>query len=265
MWYLVNVFYFVIVSTFKPFAQDKFVRVDQILGRILKSGVMYFFLLAMFIYVDGDVELDPKRLLSEFGISMVVMFYGRYTAREVLKSLRSHGRNTKRVVFVGAGHNLAYLYQIMMGELSTGYRVLGYFDDKDSRHLPDSITRLGMVSDVAAWLEDNRVDQIYCNLPSSRSKEIVQIINYCERHFVRFFSVPNVRNYVHRHMVVKMMDDMPVLTIRQEPLSKMRNRILKRTFDIVVSGLFLITCFWWICAIVAVITKITMPGPLFFK
>ena len=265
MWYLVNVFYFVIVSTFKPFAQDKFVRVDQILGRILKSGVMYFFLLAMFIHVDGDVELDPKRLLSEFGISMVVMFYGRYAAREALKSLRSHGRNTKCVVFVGAGHNLAYLYQIMMGELSTGYRVLGYFDDKDSRHLPDSITRLGMVSDVAAWLEDNRVDQIYCNLPSSRSKEIVQIINYCERHFVRFFSVPNVRNYVHRHMVVKMMDDMPVLTIRQEPLSKMRNRILKRTFDIVVSGLFLITCFWWICAIVAVITKITMPGPLFFK
>ena len=70
MWYLVNVFYFVTVSTFKPFAQDKFVRVDQILGRILKSGLMYFFLLATFILVNGDVELDPWRLFMEFGISL---------------------------------------------------------------------------------------------------------------------------------------------------------------------------------------------------
>ena len=265
MWYLINVFYLFVVSTFKPFAQNQFVRTDQILGRILKSGLVYFFLLSIFLIVDGTFTHHPLTLIMVFGISMVVMFFGRYGARELLKYLRSQGKNTRRVVFVGAGHNLAYLYQIMMGELSTGYRVLGYFEDKDSKHLPDSLERLGMVSDVEKWLENNRVDQIYCNLPSSRSKEIIQIINFCEKHFVRFYSVPNVRNYVHRHMVVKMMDDMPVLTIRQEPLSLMHNRIVKRAFDIVVSGLFIVTCFWWICAIVTLITKITMPGPVFFR
>lgn len=240
-------------------------RVDQILGRVLKSGLLFFFLLATFIIVDGSKELNIRTLLLVYVISMVAVFYGRYVVRELLKQLRSNERNTRLVVFVGAGHNLAYLYQIMMGEMSTGYRVVGYFEDKDSRHLPENIQRLGMVSDVITWLGKNHVDQIYCNLPSSRSEEIVKLINYCERNFVRFYSVPNVRNYVHRHMAVVMMDDMPVLTIRQEPLSKMHNRVLKRTFDIVVSGLFIVTCFWWICAIVAVITKITMPGPVFFK
>lgn len=265
LWYLVNVFYLVIVLTFIPFAQDKFIRVDQILGRVLKSSVMYFFLLVTFVIVDEQLELHPLNLLREYVISTIVVFYGRFMAREILKHLRSKGKNTRTVVFLGAGHNLAYLYQIMMGELSTGYRVLGYFADADSKHLPDGITRLGNVKDVFAWLEHNHVDQIYCNLPSSRSVEIVNVINFCERHFVRFFSVPNVRNYVHRHMAVKMMDDMPVLTIRQEPLSKLSNRVLKRSFDILVSGLFIVTCFWWICGIVAIITKITMPGPLFFR
>ena len=265
MLYLVNVFYFVVIFLYKPFAQDQFVRVDQILGRVLKSGLLFFFLLATFIIVDGSKELNIRTLLLVYVISMVAVFYGRYVVRELLKQLRSTERNTRLVVFVGAGHNLAYLYQIMMGEMSTGYRVVGYFEDKDSRHLPENIQRLGMVNDVITWLGKNHVDQIYCNLPSSRSEEIVKLINYCERNFVRFYSVPNVRNYVHRHMAVVMMDDMPVLTIRQEPLSKMHNRVLKRTFDIVVSGLFIVTCFWWICAIVAVITKITMPGPVFFK
>ena len=202
LWYLVNVFYLVIVLTFIPFAQDKFIRVDQILGRVLKSSVMYFFLLVTFVIVDEQLELHPLNLLREYVISTIVVFYGRFMAREILKHLRSKGKNTRTVVFLGAGHNLAYLYQIMMGELSTGYRVLGYFADADSKHLPDGITRLGNVKDVFEWLEHNRVDQIYCNLPSSRSVEIVNVINFCERHFVRFFSVPNVRNYVHRHMAV---------------------------------------------------------------
>ncbi len=265
MWYLANIFYLITVFTFKPFAQKQFVRTDQILGRILQSGLLYFTLLTTFLLVDGSANQHPSILLMEYGISMVVMFYGRYGVREFLKYWRARGNSTKRVVFVGAGHNLAYLYEIMMRELNTGYRVLGYFGDKDSQHLPHSIQRLGKVSDVEAWLEKNKVDQIYCNLPSNRSAEIINTINYCEKHFVRFYSVPNVRNYVHRHMVVKMMDDMPVLTIRQEPLSLIHNRIVKRAFDILVSGLFIITCFWWICAIVALITKITMPGPVFFR
>ena len=90
-------------------------------------------------------------------------------------------------------------------------------------------------------------------------------MNYCENHLIRFYSVPNVRNYVHRAMKVEYVDDVPVLTLRSEPLLNPFNRIIKRTFDVVVSLTFLVTCFWWIAAIVALITKITMPGPVFFR
>ena len=62
-----------------------------------------------------------------------------------------------------------------------------------------------------------------------------------------------------------MIDNMPVLKLRREPLSSPVNRIVKRIFDILVSSIFIITCFWWIYIIVAIITKITMPGPVLFK
>ena len=77
--------------------------------------------------------------------------------------------------------------------------------------------------------------------------------------------MPNVRNYVHRAMTVAYVDDIPVLSVRREPLRDPMNKFIKRLFDLVFSGLFLITCFWWIYIIVAIITKITMPGPVFFK
>ena len=168
-------------------------------------------------------------------------------------------------VFVGAGHNLAYLYQCLMSDLANGYRVLGYFEDVDSKHLPKEVVRIGQINEVIDWLENNQVDKLFCNLPDSRSVEIIAIINYCESHLIHFYSVPNVRNYVHRAMEVEMMDNMPVLKLRREPLNSPYNQIVKRFLDILISSVFIITCFWWIYIIVAIITKITMPGPVLFK
>ena len=59
--------------------------------------------------------------------------------------------------------------------------------------------------------------------------------------------------------------DVPVLSLHREPLNKFDNRLIKRTFDFVMSGLFLCTVFPFIYLIVGAIIKITSPGPIFFK
>lgn len=82
---------------------------------------------------------------------------------------------------------------------------------------------------------------------------------------MRFFSVPNVRNYLKRRMYFELLGNVPVLSIRREPLELRENRILKRIFDIVFSLLFLTTLFPFIYLIVGLAIKISSPGPIFFK
>lgn len=96
-----------------------------------------------------------------------------------------------------------------------------------------------------------------------RSAEIVPIINYCENHLVRFFSVPNVRNYLKRRMHFELLGNVPVLSIRCEPLESLENRIIKRAFDIVCSGLFLITVFPFVYIFFGIAIKLSSPGPVF--
>ena len=263
-WLMANLFYVISIMTFHPFAHEHYVRVEQILSRTIKTVVMMYALVLTYIYIDDAAHFEPLKFLSEAVTTTVVLFYGRYFVKEFLKRYRSKGGKKQLVVFAGAGINLSYLHKIMSSDLSTGYKVLGYFENHDSTHLPEQLPRLGSLAELIPWLEQHRVNQIYCNLPNERSEEIVQIIDYCEKHFIRFFAVPNVHNYVQRSMVVKMINDMPVLTLRSEPLSNPVYRFYKRTFDVVVSFLFLVTCFWWIALIVALITKLTMPGPVFF-
>ena len=76
----------------------------------------------------------------------------------------------------------------MTDDPTSGYRVLGYFEDFPSDRYPMNIAYLGQPCEAVDYLTRNagKVDQLYCSLPSARSAEIVPIINYCENHLIRF-------------------------------------------------------------------------------
>lgn len=82
---------------------------------------------------------------------------------------------------------------------------------------------------------------------------------------IRTYYVPTISYGEFRSAKVMEFGDIYVMSQYNEPLKDMRNRIQKRVFDFVVSLLFICTLFPIILIIVAIVSKITMPGPLFFK
>ena len=190
----------------------------------------------------------------------------RLTFRDILKRFRSQGKNIRYVVLVGSTSNNIEMYHELSDDPSTGYKVNGYFDDKPNPEMPSQCCYLGRPEEVQNYLKKNSyIHYLFCCLPSHRSEIIVPIINYCENHLVHFYSVPNLHNYLQNRVYFNMMGNVPYLSLRQDPLSRTENKLLKRTFDIVFSLLFLCTLFPIILIIVTIITKLTMPGPIFFR
>lgn len=243
------------------------VRPEQIMVRVLRNMVP-FVLLSVCILLLFHFEFSHSRLFGLFYIVLILVIVSyRLAFRYFLELYRKQGGNVRKVILIGSHENMQELYHAMTDDPTSEYRVLGYFEDFPSDRYPSDVSYLGHPQEVNNFLKQNvgRVDQLYCSLPSARSAEIVPIINYCENHLVRFFSVPNVRNYLKRRMHFEMLGNVPVLSIRREPLELLENRIVKRTFDIVCSTLFLCTIFPFIYIIVGVAIKMSSPGPIFFK
>ena len=243
------------------------VRPEQIMVRVLRNMVP-FVLLSVCILLLFHFEFSHSRLFGLFYIVLILVIVSyRLAFRYFLELYRKQGGNVRKVILIGSHENMQELYHAMTDDPTSGYRVLGYFEDFPSDRYPSDVSYLGHPQEVNNFLKQNvgRVDQLYCSLPSARSAEIVPIINYCENHLVRFFSVPNGRNYLKRRMHFEMLGNVPVLSIRREPLELLENRIVKRTFDIVCSTLFLCTIFPFIYIIVGVAIKMSSPGPIFFK
>lgn len=238
----------------------------EVVTRVVKN-VVYFGIIGGLILTLGHYINALTFMFIGYLLTVLVLISGyRLLLRYAIKRYRTKGGNLRFVVLVGSGSNMRELFHEMTDYKWVGYRVLGYFDFLENVEFSKECTYLGKPEEVIPFLKDKRnAHFLYCSLPSKEEETIVPIIHYCENNLVHFFSVPNVHNYLHNRMYFNMLGNVPYLSLHRNPLSQTENRFLKRTFDIVFSLTFLCTLFPIIFIIVAIITKTTMPGPIFFK
>ena len=238
----------------------------QIVLLVIRN-VLLFALLAIPLLRIGRFHYMDYKIMPLFLTTVIIVVSSfRLCVRWAMNLYRKRGIHINKVVFVGSKSNNIALYREMRSISSLGYKVVGYFDDQPNPRFPEECPYLGTPESVPDYLAGNHeVHELFCCLPSRRADEIVKIIKFCEKNFVHFYSVPNVTNYLHHRVYFNMLGSVPYLSLMREPLSHPENRAVKRLFDILVSGLFLITLFPIIFIVVAIITKLTMPGPIFFK
>lgn len=261
---LLNVCYFACTISGGVILHRRGIRADRIVLHVFRN-VLYFSLLSITLIVLSTSVIRSNRFFVYFFLLLLIslVFY-RLFFRYCIQLYRSRGGNYRTVLYMGSTENIAELYHEMTSDKTSGYRVLGYFDIAPNAKFPAGCTYLGKPEKVLQYLSENKVNQLYCCLPSDRSGYIIPVINYCENHLIHFYSVPNVRNYLRHRMYFEMMGTVPILSIRKEPLAKIENRLIKRTFDIAFSLLFLCTLFPFIFTTAGIIIKITSPGPVFF-
>ena len=240
------------------------VYLDVILRQLFLSTLIMLFLFGLSLIFFDYNEISVIFLLTLFTCIYFALSMWRVFVRSSLKLYRRKGRNFKNAIIVGAGKNGLRLYDALNNDLAYGYKVIGFFDDNPmlKGELPNL---LGMTHEVESFIENNFVDHIYCTLPGAQDEKTLRIMNYAEKHAIRFFWVPEVARSIRRGMEMEIIAMMPVLSLRHEPLLYGYNRMLKRFFDIIFSLTFLVTLFPFIYIVVAIVTKVTSPGPIFFK
>lgn len=231
-------------------------------GNALKAAVISLLLL----YICHIKVLPLRGMALFFLLQLALSSCYRLALYYAIRKYRSQEEHTRKVVFVGSSSNIKELFTMFSGVPSLGYKVVGYFDHEPQDEAFGKCEYLGTPADVASWLASHsEVKALFCCLPSKDKEQIIPIIHCCVDRFVKFYSVPNVRNYVSNRMYLEMVGDVPCFSLYESPLSDYRNKFWKRLFDICFSLAVLCTLFPILFVVVAVVTKITMPGPIFFR
>lgn len=248
---------------------NRIVTFTQIIRRNLAVVVPAQALFALIWHMmtrNSDNEMLFNLLFSlVLFISIVVV---RLVERECLKCLRASGRNTRSVIFVGNDPAIMRVYNDIMLDATTGYRVLGYYSNNTIENAPESLRKLGdrkaLQELIAREDATVRCDEVYCSLSHVDDEEIMNLMRYCNKHVIRFFYVPRIENNIKLSLKPQIVGRNVLYANFREPLTYVGNRFVKRAFDIVFS-IFALLITLPLVPIIALIIKMQSKGPVFFK
>ena len=188
----------------------------------------------------------------------------RILMRIFVKIYRRKGYNAKNIIIIGAGKNGMELYNVLRDDLAYGFNVLGFFDDNTALKeiLPNY---LGRIEEMNDFVSEHKVDEIYCTIPGANSDKISNLLLFAEKHMIRFYIVPEFYRDIKKSMVMEIMEFIPLLSIRNEPLQSVSKRAVKRTFDIVFSTLVLVLLYPVLYLVIGLLIKLSSPGPILFR
>lgn len=256
--YLPGLFFFGIVI------HDRVVYADKIVQRVFYNILTHFVIFTAFLTILAFGEVSRSFIVSYYSILFLVITIWRLCFHFGLKLYRKKGFNSKKVIIIGSGKNGHAIYEEMLDDAGYGFSVLGFFEDNPI-NIPSGAKLLGETKDIEGFLLHNKVDRVYCALPESAENIIVKTLNFCENNMLRFYIVPEFRRYVRKQMELSVLGNMPVLSLRDEPLQHSASRALKRLFDVLSSLVFLCLLFPFIYLIVGICIKLSSPGPILFK
>jgi len=142
---------------------------------------------------------------------------------------------------------------------------VGFFDDRNSRPGPldGRLPCLGQIENLADYLTDHELHDVYMALPWSAGERISFLI-----HRLRFLPltvrlIPDQIPPALRWHESEELDGVVLPTLMVPPFSAV-GAILKRSCDLVISGLLLIPLAV-LFLIVAIVIKLDSRGPVFFR
>lgn len=206
------------------------------------------------------------RMLVAFSIiDITLTTIERFGIRYILSRLRRKGFNQKHVMLVGFSDASDQFIDACRRNPDWGYHIYGIVDDiAEVGEGYKGIRVVGRISELEHILAQNTIDEIAITLPLAAYAKLDGIVHVCEKSGVHTKFIPDYNNIIHSKPVTEDMDGLPVINIRNVPLTDPVKATAKRAVDI-CGALVGILLFSPIMLVVAILIKLTSPGPIIFK
>lgn len=190
-------------------------------------------------------------------------------AAKISNAIHKKFKRTRRVAVVGYNDKAVELAEQL--KLKANYSFLGYFYNYEpGLHLMKSEV-LGPLDYCIDLAKEKKIKDFYISAPEIHQSKITHLAQQAEKHCIRvhFLASEKDPSTLQKQLNAGFyrMHNLNGLTIFKrynEPLRHLKNVILKRCFDIVVSSFIVIFILSWLIPMVSLLIKLESRGRIFF-
>jgi len=233
---------------------------------IAMSWLALIVTLTLFGYFTSSLEyFKPKVVLAWIALTPLLHWQAVGIGQMIIQRREALAKGQRRAVLVGAGPLGLTVARALREQRGRQADFMGWFDDRagDRLQVEPGAKLLGSFNDLAPYIRDHSIKEVYITLPLSSQPRIAEMLENIQGTTASVYYVPDIPGISLVQGRLQDLNGVPVLGICETPFTGM-NEVLKRASDVVLASLILVLIAP-VLLLIAIGVKLSSPGPVIFK
>jgi len=231
---------------------DNYIKVVKNIFVQIFTAILFLFAIKEPLFLRNFVFLYSIQTAVLIGIGILLL--NRY-----VRNVHKRGINVQNLIIIGAGEIGQNFLQSINSSKDSGYNFIGFLDDN-----PSSDNYLGNIEKLESILSSGNIDDVVVALPGYEADRLDLIMKTCNRYAVRTYIIPDYFKFLSSRFKLGFFNNIPLISVREEPLAEFHWRVIKRLFDIILAFVFIVLILSWLIPLIAILQKFTSKGHVFF-
>lgn len=225
-------------------------------------GLAFYLLI---LYMINEKNISRGFLVIFTIINVFLCAFARMLIAHILMGIRRRGYNLKHVILVGYSRSSEAYIDRILANPQWGYYIHGILDNNMAiGTIYKKVPVIGGLDQLEEYLTKMSLDEIAITISINEYDRLEKIVSICEKSGVHTKFIPDYYSFISSKPYTEDLYGLPVINIRNVPLSNTLNWVSKRIVDI-LGSLFGIIVFSIPMLLVAILIKLTSRGPIIFS
>lgn len=228
--------------------------------------VFLVWIIMVLFYLFFSRELTVSRIFivsstSAFGFGLLL---NKFIYLGIFRYFKNSQFLVKKILILGYNETAKKLAShFEQDALNT--EIIGFVEDEENVQELSHYPVLANVDETLRIAKERNVQEIFSTITPEQNKYIYDLMYQSEKECIRFRIVPNLSVFVTREVHIEYYGELPILSLRKEPLDDVGNRIKKRALDLVVSLFVTVFVLSWLIPLIGILILLESGRPIFFK
>jgi putative colanic acid biosysnthesis UDP-glucose lipid carrier transferase len=244
--------------------QDRFIYSFEKFSKQTMTAFFYFLGIEMlYLFFSKGFDISRLFLISILTSYAICLLINRFLHLALYTFFQSKNHIIRKVMIIGYNDRAKKLAEYLEQEpLKT--EIVGYCEEEENVTELSNYPIIGGMQNIIETSKQYKVTEIFSTIAPEQQSGIYKLMTQADQACIRFRIIPDLGHFVRKPVHIDYLNDMPVLSLRKEPLDDVGNRIKKRFYDIMVSTLVIVLILSWLVPIIALLIWIESRGPIFF-
>lgn len=263
-WVLINAFWIAIAFICRTYSESNITNFEFFTKRTVQVYLLWLVAILFYLFFSRQFEVSRFFTIVTILIFGFSLFLNRFLYLGINNYFKKRNHLFNKVIIIGYNETAKKLENYFEEE-GFNTHLLGFIEDEKNIK---ELTRHPILADIKNTIQTAialDVQEIFSTITPEQNKEIYTLMNMAETECIRFKVVPDMSVFISKPVIINYIRDLPVLSLRSEPLDDVGNRFKKRVLDVIISLLVVIFILSWLVPILGLIIYLESKGPVFFS